>query len=88
MYLDDILVVSRTFEEHIGHLHEVFNRLWPARLRLKLKMCLILRDEVPHLGHVILARGVRPDPSKTKKVRCFPVPHDVTSVRKFIELAS
>ena len=88
MYLDDILVVSRTFEEHIGHLREVFNRLRSAGLRLKPKKCLILRDEVPYLGHVISARGVRPDPSKTEKVRYFPVPHDVTSVRQFIGLAS
>ena len=88
VYLDDILVVSRTFEEHIGHLREVFNRLRSAGLRLKPKKCLILRDEVPYLGHVISARGVRPDPSKTEKVQHFPVPYDVTSVRQFIGLAS
>ena len=59
VYLDDMLVVSRTFEEHIGYLCEVFNRLSSAGLRLKPKKCLILRDEVPYLGHVISARGVR-----------------------------
>ena len=88
VYLDDILVVSRTFEEHIEHLREVFKRLRSAGLRLKPKKCLILRDEVPYLGHVISARGIRPDPSKTDKVQGFPIPHDVTSVRQFIGLAS
>ena len=47
-----------------------------------------LRDEVPYLGHVISADGIRPDLAKTDKVKSFPVPHDVTTLRQFIGLAS
>ena len=88
VYLDDILIASRTLEEHLRHMKEVFGRLRDAGLRLKPKKCLLLRDQVPYLGHVISAEGIRPDPAKTDKVKCFPVPHDVTTLRQFIGLAS
>ena len=88
VYIDDILVASRTFEEHIQHLEQVFDRLRKANLRLKPRKCRFLCKEVSYLGHVISVEGVRPDPEKTEKVRCFPVPCDVTSVRQFLGLAS
>ena len=88
VYLDDILIASHTLEEHLQHLKEVFGRLRDAGLRLKPKKCLLFRDEVPYLGHVISADGIRPDPAKTDKVKSFPVPSDVTTLRQFIGLAS
>ena len=88
VYLDDILVVSRSFDEHLQHLNEVFVRLRQAGLRLKPRKCNLLRDEVPFLGHVISTKGVRPDPAKIEKVQCYPVPTDATQVRQFLGLAS
>ena len=88
VYIDDILVVSRTFEEHLQHLEQVFDRLRNANLRLKPKKCSFLCKEVSYLGHIISVEGVRPDPEKTEKVRSFPVPRDVTQVRQFLGLAS
>jgi hypothetical protein len=84
-YLDDILITSRTFDDHLRHLREVFGRLREAGLRLKPKKC---RDEVPYLGHVISTQGIRPDPSKTEKVKLFPTPSDVITLRQFVDLAS
>ena len=90
VYLDDILIASKTFSEHtcIKHISEVFARLRAAGLRLKLKKCFFLREEVPYLGHLISAVGIRPDPSKTEKVKMFPTPCDVTAVCQFIGLTS
>ena len=85
VYLDDILIASKSFDDQ---LREVFERLRSAGLRLKPKKCLFLRDEVPYLGHVICTAGIKPDPSKTEKVKSFPIPQDVTGVRQFIGLAS
>ena len=87
-YLDDILVASHTFDNHIRHLREVFGCLNEAGLQLKPKKCLLLRDEVPYLGHVISTQGIRPDPGKTEKVKLFPTPSDVTTLRQFVGLAS
>ena len=85
VYLDDILIASKNFGEHLRQLRAVFERLRSAGLRLK---CLFLRDEVLYLGHVISVKGVKPDSAKTEKVKCFPIPRDVTCVRQFIGLAS
>ena len=65
-YLDDIVVFSRTVEEHKNCLERVFRRLEEARLKLKPQKCLFLRQEVPYLGHVISADGVRPYNKETE----------------------
>ena len=90
VYIDDhdILVVSCTFEEHLRHLEQIFDRLRNANLRLKPKKCSFLCNKVTYLGNVISVEGVHPDPEKMEKVKSFPVPHYVTQVRQFIGLAS
>ena len=59
-----------------------------AGLRLKPRKCLLLRDEVPYLGHVVSKAGIGPDPAKIEQVKSYPVPSDVTKVRQFLGLAS
>ena len=88
VYIDDILVASKSFEEHLHHLQLVFDRLRKADLSLKPTKCLFLCEEMPYLGYVISKHGIRPDPSKTDKVRQFPTPTDPTKVRQFLGLAS
>ena len=88
VYLDDILIVSQSFDEHLKHLREVFNRLCKALLKLKPKKCLILRSEVQYLGHVVTAEGIRPNLAKVEKVMSYAVPTDTTGVRRFLGLAS
>ena len=87
-YIDDLLVCSHTFQEHLEHLRQVFTRLRKAGLRLKAKKCLFLREEVPYLGHVVTKGGIKPDPAKTEKVQHYPVPVSVSHVRQFLGLAS
>ena len=88
VYIDDILICSRSFEEHIAHLRLVFQRLVKANLKLKLSKCSFLRKLVQYLGHIISQEGISPDPGKTSKVRNYPVPTDVTTLRQFLGLAS
>ena len=88
VYIDDILIASQSFEEHMRHLQLVFERLRQAGLRLKPKKCLFLRERVPYLGFVISKHGIQVDSSKTDKVKNFPTPTDPTSVRSFVGLAS
>ena len=87
-YLDDILIASSTLDDHLHHLREVFGRLREAGICLKPKKCLLLRDEVPYLGHVISSQRIRTDPAKTEKMKLFPTPRDVTTLRQFVGLAS
>ena len=88
VYLDDILVFSETWQEHLTHLQEVFDRLRQAGLTLKPTKCSFLRESVPFLGHVVSQNGISPGPDKTQKVKDFPVPTDVSKVRQFLGLAS
>ena len=66
VYIDDILVASKSFDEHVRHLQLVFNRLRQAGLRLK---CLFLRETVPYLGFVISNYGIQADVSKLTSPR-------------------
>ena len=88
VYLNDILVASQTFEEHLKHLESIFKRLRKVVLHLKPRKCLLLRDEVPYLGHIVTRAGIKPDPAKIEQVKTYPVPCDVTKVRQFLGLAS
>jgi hypothetical protein len=88
VYLDDILVFSRSPEEHVAHLREVFQLLREHRLYVKRSKCEFNKTELPFLGHVVGAQGVRVDPRKVAAVREFPRPDTVTQLRSFLGLAN
>ncbi|GFU25385.1 retrovirus-related Pol polyprotein from transposon 297 [Trichonephila clavipes] len=71
-YLDDIIVFSETFEDHLIRLRLVLKCLQEAGLKLNSKKCLFAAQEVKILGHLVSSNGVRPDPDKIKAVRNFP----------------
>ncbi|KAG8180136.1 hypothetical protein JTE90_028723 [Oedothorax gibbosus] len=87
-YLDDIIVFSETFEEHISRLNLVLKCLQDAGLFLNHKKCLFAAREVKILGHLVSSIGVRPDPDKVKAVSNFPTPQNVHDVRSFLGLCS
>ena len=88
VYIDDILIFSKTFEEHLTHLEEVFNRLRQAGLRLKLKKCTFAQPKVEYLGHVVTRNGIEVDPKKVEAVKGFPQPTNLKTLRSFLGLAS
>ena len=63
-YLDNILIFSETFEEHMLHLNTIFERLYEHGLKLKLKKCSFLQHQVNYLGFVIDQDGIKPDQKK------------------------
>lgn len=86
VYMDDIVVYSKTFEEHIAKIKELFIRLRKAGLQLQPDKCHLFLKEINYLGHIISANGVRPDPKKTDAVEKFPAPNSVKKVREFLGL--
>ncbi|XP_063785579.1 uncharacterized protein LOC134933980 [Pseudophryne corroboree] len=84
LYLDDIIIFSRTYPEHLQHLREVFQQLAKYGLKLKPSKCHLLKPEVQYLGHIVNAEGVSPDPDKIKAVLEWPVPRTVKDVRRFL----
>ena len=88
VYLDDVIVMGRTFEEHLTNLANVLTRLRDANLRLKPQKCAFAGQRVTFLGHVVSPEGVATDPEKTRKVREWPQPTSVKEVRQFLGLVS
>ena len=87
-YLDDILVFSRTFDEHIEHLKDVFTRLKKANLCLNRKKCHFVKKEVEYLGHLIGPNGIKPNPEKVRVIQTLEPPINVRGVRSFIGMVS
>ena len=88
VYLDDIVVYSRTEEEHLQRLGAVFARLRDAGLKLKPEKCMLFQRSVTFLGHVISAEGIATDPEKTAVVTSWPAPTSLTETRSFVGLCS
>jgi len=87
VFIDDILVYSRTKEDHLEHLRTVLKTLADHRLYAKLKKCDFWMEKVHFLGHVISAEGISMDPGKITSVVDWPRPTNVTEVRSFLEMA-
>lgn len=86
VYLDDIIVVSSTLQEHIKQLREVFTRLRRFNLQLQPPKCEFMRHEVNYLGHVITKEGVKPDIKKVECVVNYPTPSNAKEVKSFLGL--
>jgi transposase InsO family protein len=84
VYLDDIIVFSKTFQEHLDRLELVFQRLQEYGLKLKPSKCNFLQDEVKYLGHIVSEHGIAVDPDKVSAVSNWPTPTDVKSLQRFL----
>ena len=88
IYLDDILVYSRTREDHFMLVREVLQVLRDNQFQAKLSKCEFEQEEITFLGHVIGKHGIKPDPKKTSVVMDWPQPTSVSEVRSFLGLAN
>ena len=69
IYLDDIIVFSKTPKEHIKRLRGVFTKLVAAGLKLKPKKCEFFKSRIAYLGHIVSSKGIETDPKKVEAVR-------------------
>lgn len=83
-YIDDILVFSKTFLEHIEHLKKLFQAIKNEGFRLKFMKCKLAEDSVKYLGHIIQNNAVRPMKDNLISIKNFPVPKTQKNVRQFL----
>ena len=88
IYLDDILVFGKDFQEHIDRLAMVLRTLIRANLKLKPSKCHLFRKSVKFLGHIISSEGIKPDPAKLESLLQWPVPVDKEGVQSFLGFVS
>ncbi|MCP4116047.1 MAG: hypothetical protein GY737_11705, partial [Desulfobacteraceae bacterium] len=74
VFIDDILVIGHTFDEHLQNLEAVFTRLRQAKLKLKLPKCYFCQPSVPYLGHILSKDGIAADPAKTACIQILQPP--------------
>ena len=87
-YLDDIIILGKSFEDHLENLEMVFERFRSYNLKLKPKKCVFFRKEVPFLGKVVSEKGVKIAPKKLEAVRNWPVPKTKSELSTFMGFAS
>ena len=88
VYLDDIMIYSRDFEEHLEHVNRVLNKLRENNMVAKLKKCQFGLRNINFLGHIVGKDGLRPDEKKVEKIKNIRRPETVTEVRSFLGLCS
>jgi len=88
IYLDDILIYSKTPEEHLIHLEKVLQILKEEKLYANLAKCDFNKSEVAFLGHIVGREGVKVNPKKIAVVKDWPIPTDATQLRQFLGLTN
>lgn len=83
-YLDDVVIYSRSFGEHLEHIRTVLDRLAGAGLTVKPSKLNLVRSEISFLGHLVSGQGIRIDPSRTQAIFKFRPPTSKKGIARFI----
>ncbi|KAL4555488.1 hypothetical protein LXL04_038108 [Taraxacum kok-saghyz] len=86
VFFDDILIYSPSLEDHYQHLAHVFTMLAAHQYHAKFSKCTFAGTEIPYLGHLISAKGVRAEPEKLDAIQQWPAPTSITTLRAFLGL--
>jgi len=84
IYLDDLIIFSKTYEEHLDRIQRVLQRLRESGLKLSPTKCTFFQEKVKYIGHIVAKDGIKPDPDKIEKVSNWPRPTTPEEVRQFL----
>lgn len=84
VYLDDILIFSKSWEEHLEQLRVILQRLLSAGISLKLSKCEFGNTSIQYLGHVIKKASISPDPENVRAITEFPRPTNLTALKSYL----
>lgn len=88
VFIDDIIIYSRSLEEHLEHLRIVFDVCRTANLRLRLEKCQFAKRSVEYLGHLVSSEGLQPSPRNIRKALDMSTPTNVNQVRSYLGTVS
>jgi hypothetical protein len=87
-YLDDVVIYSESFEDHLEHFRLALDRLRMAGLTVKPEKVVFATQEISFLGHLVSPAGVRIDAERTMAIREFPIPRDTKGISRFIGMVN
>ena len=87
-FLDDIVILGRSFEDHMKNMEQVLSRFRDFKLKLKPSKCELLKRDIIFLGHKISREGVSPNPGKVREVKEWPTPKNKTELEAFLGLVN
>lgn len=88
VYVDDVIIISDSFQDHLWHLERVFCRLKECGLTLKLKKCSFFRTEIKFLGYILSPTGVKPSPDRVQGIKEYRVPRNIKELQKFLGMCN
>ena len=88
IYLDDILIMSASPEEHLCHLRLVFERLRKHRFQVKMSKCKFFQEQIKYLGHILNPTGIQVDPAKVQSLLDWEFPSTSLGMQQFLGLAN
>jgi len=88
VYLDDIVVYSKTLEEHVQHVRTILKKLIKHKLVAKMSKCELHKLKISFLGHVVSKDGVETDPEKIKAMAEWPQPENVKQMQSFLDFCN
>ena len=88
VYLDDIIILGKDFNDHFSNIQSVFQRIRDAGLKLKPTKCMFFQEKVDYLGHIVSRSGVSVDPTKVDKIKNWPMPKTSREVQQYLGLAN
>lgn len=86
VYMDDVVIFSKSLHEHMVHLKLIFNKIKEFNLKVQLDKSEFLCKEVAFLGHVITPEGIKPNPSKIEAIQKYTLPKTVKEIKAFLGL--
>lgn len=87
-YIDDVLIHTKDRESHILILNEVLNAFKQENVKVKLRKCHFLLEEITYLGYNIKKKLVTPDPNNIIAVKTFPTPTTIKKLQRFLEMVN
>ena len=73
-YLDDVIMIGKTFGKHLKNLKEVFRRLRAANQKINIEKCEFFKTETRYLGHIVTSEGIKTDPETIAAIEQLPIP--------------
>ncbi|CAF5185416.1 unnamed protein product, partial [Rotaria magnacalcarata] len=86
-YIDDIIIYSKSINEHLHHLEQVLSLLNHANFRLNVTKCEFMQEKIKFLGHMINENGISPCPDKVRAINDIPVPSNIKAAISFVKMA-